>query len=407
MNLRASPWLLLAVLTFVNASNWAERQVVPILFPGIRESLGLSDTELGIVGGVAFSFIYAVSSFGFGRAADRSLRRTVIVVGLVLRSFATASGGLANGFGSLFAARFFTGIGEASLFPAAMSLLAERFPAVSRGRAMGIFGSAAALGGGLGVALGGVLAQHFGWRSVFVIYGLVGLLLVPFVLALPEAPRTLRAEHDERARDVVKDLLRDVRLVTIWVAGTLTFGAGMAYAAWVPSFLVRDHGFDVAQAGYVFGLAVVVGGVAGSLIGGFAADRAARRRFAGQLDVSALAALIACPCVLVSILTTWAPVYITFAVLTPVAVFAFFPAVQTTLVEIVPPHRHGLAYALNILFLSGIGSAFGPYVIGAVSDATHSLRFALGATAAAMVLGGLLIALAGRVVRANTPRPEH
>jgi len=404
---RASPWLLLAVLTLVNASNWAERQVVPILFPGIREELALSDTQLGVIGGVAFSFIYAISSFAFGRAADRSLRRTVIVVGLVLRSLATASGGLATGFGSLFAARFLTGIGEASLFPAAMSLLAERFPAASRGRAMGIFGSAAALGGGLGVALGGLLAEHFGWRSVFVVYGVSGFVLVPFVLGVPESRRSLPDSEKESARDVVIDLLGDVRLLVLWAAGTLTFGAGMAYSAWVPSFLVREHGFQVAQAGYVFGLAVVVGGVAGSLLGGFAADRAARRRLAGQLDVSVLAALIAFPCALASVLTSWAPAYITFAILTPVAVFAFFPAMQTMLVEIVPAHRHGLAYAVNILFLGGIGSAFGPYVIGAISDATHSLRFAVGTTAIGIALGGMLIALAGRLVRAEPRRAER
>jgi len=270
---------------------------------------------------------------------------------------------------------------------------------------MGIFGSAAAFGGGLGVALGGVIAEHFGWRSVFVLYGIGGIAMVPLVLAVPEAPRSLKEGEDESARDALKDLLRDVRLLMIWVAATFTFGAGMAYTAWVPSFLVREHGFEVRQAGFVFGLAVVVGGVAGSVLGGLAADRAARRRFAGQLDVSAVAALIAAPCVLASILTSWAPAYIALAILTPIAVFAFFPAVQTTLVEIVPPHRHGLAYAVNILFLGGIGAAFGPYIIGAISDATHSLRFAVGMTAVGIALGGVLIALAGRVVRAKTPRP--
>jgi len=140
---RHSPWYMLAVITAVNAVNWADRQVVPILFPGIRSELALSDTQLGIIGGFAFSLVYAGASFLFGYAADRTIRRNVVAVGLVVWSIATAASGLATGFGSLFAARFFTGAGEASLYPATMSLIAERFPVTRRGRAMGIFGAAA------------------------------------------------------------------------------------------------------------------------------------------------------------------------------------------------------------------------------------------------------------------------
>src|SRR6185503_10042340 len=117
---RQSPWYMLTVITAVNAVNWADRQVVPILFPAIRGEIALSDTQLGIIGGLAFSLVYAVSSFAFGYAADRTIRRNVVVFGLVVWSIATAASGLATGFRSLFAARFFTGAGEASLYPATM-----------------------------------------------------------------------------------------------------------------------------------------------------------------------------------------------------------------------------------------------------------------------------------------------
>src|SRR6185436_8665372 len=108
---------LLFVLTLVGAINWADRQVVPILFPGIRADLGLTDTELGIIGGLAFSLIYAVTGFAFAVAADRYIRVYVIAFGLAVWSLATAAGAFVTGFQSLFWARFFTGIGEASLFP--------------------------------------------------------------------------------------------------------------------------------------------------------------------------------------------------------------------------------------------------------------------------------------------------
>ena len=123
--MRHGPWFLLFVLTLVGTINWADRQVVPILFPGIRAELGLTDTQLGMIGGLAFSMIYAASAFVFGRAADRGIRRNVVAVGLVLWSAATAAGAFATGFASLFAARFFTGLGED-----ATSWLAVLYPAV-------------------------------------------------------------------------------------------------------------------------------------------------------------------------------------------------------------------------------------------------------------------------------------
>src|SRR6185369_13052661 len=137
---------LLTVLTITSTMNWADRQVVPILFPGIRADLGLTDTELGIIGGLAFSLIYAITGFAFGVAADRTIRVYVIAFGLTVWSVATAAGAFATSFGTLFWARFFTGIGEASLFPCAISLIGERFPPERRGQALGIFGMSAAIG---------------------------------------------------------------------------------------------------------------------------------------------------------------------------------------------------------------------------------------------------------------------
>jgi MFS family permease len=150
---------------------------------------------------------------------------------------------------------------------------------------------------------------------------------------------------------------------------------------------------------------VVVGGVAGSLLGGVAADRAARRRSAGQLDVSVIAGLLACPLAAATLVVTWPPAYVMLAILTPVAVFAYFPPLQTTIVELVPPHRHGLAYAVNILFLGGIGTALGPSLVGALSDASESLRLALGAAVIGIAVGALLMVGAGRIVRARGSEP--
>lgn len=405
---RHSPWYMLAVLTAVNAVNWADRQVVPILFPGIRAELGLSDTELGIVGGLAFSFVYAIASFVFGYAADRTIRRNIVIVGLVVWSAATAASGLATDFGSLFAARFFTGVGEASLYPAAMSLIAERFPVAGRGRAMGIFGAAAAFGSGLGVGLGGFLAETLGWRTVFFVYGAAGLALVPLLLSVPEATRDLRGDDGpEPPGRVVASLLRDRRLLVLWSAGTIMIAGGFGYAAWIPSLLVRARGFEVAEAGYLFGVAALAGGMAGSLAGGVLADRFRRRRLAGELDLSGLVALAALPLVTVVVVSASLPALIVGGLLGPIAIYAFFPPLQTVLTEIVPQRRLGLAYAINILFLAGIGQALGPYVVGHVSDATGSLVTGLGVAVGAMGVASLLAFAAGAIIRRDTPPARH
>jgi MFS family permease len=391
---------MLAVITAVNAINWADRQVVPILFPGIRDDLALTDTQLGVIGGLAFSLVYAVASFIFGYAADRTIRRNVVVVGLVIWSIATAASGLATGFGSLFAARFFTGVGEASLYPAAMSLIAERFPVTGRGRAMGIFGAAAAVGGGLGVGLGGYLAEALGWRSVFFVYGAAGLFLIPLLLSIPEGRRDLRNENTpEPVQRVIGELLRDRRLLSLWTTGMVMMGAAFGYGAWVPSLFVRERSFEVAHAGYLFGAAALGGGVTGSLFGGFLADRFRRRRLAGELDLSAIVAAIAVPLVAIVLMSTNVPLFLVAGLLGPVAIYAFFPPLQTVLTEIVPQGRLGMAYAINILFMAGIGQALGPLLIGRVSDATGSLVTGLAAAVVGMGIASVLAVITGAVVR--------
>jgi MFS family permease len=394
---------MLAVITAANAVNWADRQVVPILFPAIRSEIELNDTELGIIGGLAFSLIYAVASFGFGYAADRTIRRNVVVFGLVVWSVATAASGLATGFWSLFAARFYTGAGEASLYPATMSLIAERFPVTGRGRAMGIFGAAAAVGGGIGVGLGGRLAEAVGWRNVFFIYGSMGLLLVPLLLSVPEARR--EAHDDRRAeppRLVLGELFRDRRLLMVWMSGLVMMAAAFGYVAWLPSYLVRARDFAVSEAGDLVGIAAMVGGVAGSMLGGILADRFRRRRLAGELTLSALAAALSMPLVALVLASTSTPLLIVAGVLGPVAIYAFFPPLQTVLTEIVPQRRLGLAYAINILFVAGIGQGVGPVVVGRISDATGSLAAGLAVTVAGMGLASVLALAAGRVVRRDT-----
>jgi MFS family permease len=403
---RASNGYLLTVLTITSTINWADRQVVPILFPGIRAELGLSDTELGIIGGLAFSLIYAVTGFGFGIAADRYIRVYVIAFGLTVWSLAPAAGAFVTDFTTLFWARFFTGIGEASLFPCAISLIGERFPSERRGRALGIFGAAAAIGAGLGVGLGGRLSELLGWRQVFLIYGAAGLLLLPLVLSVPEARRAATAERREPPLAVLRELLGDPRLLLMWIAGCIAIGSALGFAAWLPSYFVRDRGLDVGQAGAIFGGGALIGGIGGSLLGGMLADRRGRVRVVGEFDVAIASALIATPLVLLTINTPSPWIYVPSGLVALTAIYAFFPALQAVLVALVPKERHGIASSLNVFFLGGLGSALGPFLVGLTSDLTGSLHTAMSVPVIGLVAAAALVGLAARIARrgaAGTP----
>lgn len=402
---RGGAAFLLATLTLVNTSNWADRQVVPILVPAIKEHLGLTDTELGLISGPAFTLVYAMAAFLFGYLADRSSRRVVILVGLVLWSAATAASGFADSFWTLFATRFLTGIGAASLYPCAMSLITDGFEADKRGRAMGIVGASTAMGSGLGIGLGGWLVQLLGWREVFWIYGAAGLLVLPLLLLMQEPERAPMPEHEDHdaALVIVKESLRDPRLLAIWASGTLLIAAATGWVTWAPTFFVRDLGFDLGEIGLIFGIAQLFGGVAGSVVGGQLGDRLRARRFAGQLRVAAAAGLLTAPILGASLMQSSHVVLVSAAVLGPLVIFAAFPNLQTIVAEIVPPRRLGLVFAVHVLFLSGIGAAAGPFLVGWLSDLTGSLRLALMVPVTATFLSGLLALWAERVVVARTP----
>ncbi len=402
---RQGPVFLLVTLTLVNTNNWADRQVVPILVPSIKGELQLSDTELGLIGGLAFSLIYSVSAFLFGFLADRRSRRAVITFGLVCWSVGTAASGMAHSFWALFAARFVTGFGEASLYPCAMSLIADAFPVERRGSAIGLVGASTALGGGLGIGLGGWLVQHAGWREVFLLYGASGLLVLPLLLVLKEPARA--EGHDKEAHDpparIIGKALRDVRLLAVWATGFLILVAATGWITWAPTYFNRDLGFDIGETGVVFGIAQLFGGVIGSIVGGRLGDKWRKKSFAGQLKVTAFFCLISLPMVSVALLDVPRAVLMFGAVMGPFTIFAALPSLQSMVVEIVPARRLGLTFAVHMLFLAGFGAATGPFVVGWLSDATGSLRTALGAPIVAIALSAFGAWIAAAFVRARTP----
>jgi MFS family permease len=178
----------LGVLTFINMFNYLDRWVVAAVVESLKKSLQLSDTQLGLVG-TGFIFVYTVTSPLFGTFGDRARRPPLIALGVFVWSLATALGGFARGFASLFIARSGVGVGEAAYGTIAPALLADFFPLERRGRVLSIFFMAIPVGSAAGYVLGGLVDEHFGWRAAFWIAGAPGVLLSLLVLAVKDPPR--------------------------------------------------------------------------------------------------------------------------------------------------------------------------------------------------------------------------
>jgi predicted MFS family arabinose efflux permease len=236
---------------------------------------------------------------------------------------------------------------------------------------------------------------------VFLIYGGTGILLLPLVLTLAEEPRPRIVHGAESAWKVIGELVGDPRLLLMWLGGAMAIASGLGFAAWAPSYFVRDRGLGVTEAGAIFGGGALIGGVLGSILGGYLADWRRRVRLAGEFDVSVAAAVLTAPLIVLTISSTSPWIFAPSGIAACIAIYSVFPSLNAMLVTLVPKERHGLATAVNVFFMGGVGSAAGPFVIGVTSDLTGSLHTAMFTPAVGVLIAAALVAAAGWFVRAR------
>src|SRR3990172_43502 len=271
-------WVL-AFLFGVSLLNYIDRQILYAVFPPLQAELRLSDTQLGLLAS-AFMWVYLSTAPVFGLLADRWSRPPLMSLGVGIWSVATVFSGLARSHAELFIGRAAVGIGEASYGAVAPALLSDAFARAQRGGGLARCSMAFPVGSALGYLLGGALEGAFGWRAAFFVVGLPGLALTWFVSQVPDGtgeglvilagPEA--ATSPPRARDYL-ELFRTRTYVLNCLAMTaMTFAIG-GLAAWVPTYLTRVRGMALAQANLTFGLLTLVGGVGGTLAGGWLGDR--------------------------------------------------------------------------------------------------------------------------------------
>lgn len=384
-------WTLLTVYIF----NFLDRQIVTILAEPIKRDLGLSDTQLGLMTGLAFALFYALLGIPIARYADRptSNRVGLISVSLILWSGMTAVCGVAQNFTQLLLARVGVGVGEAGCTPAAHSLISDMVPPERRASAIAFYGLGIPIGGLMGMIMGGFLADTVGWRMAFMVVGLPGLLLAAFVWFMLREPRhgsiamalRARAPAVERisARAALAEVFGSRAFVLLAVAAGFVAFLSYGKTVWTTIFFMRTHGLSASQTGLWSGLVLGTAGIAGTWAGGALADRFGRRDARHLLSGPALGMLVAAPLLFTAYtLTDWRVALAIMAATTFLNAMYYGPTYALAQ-QLVGPQARAMATAIMVFAQNLIGLGLGPLFFGMMSDAfkpmagTESVRWVL------------------------------
>jgi len=421
----------LFILVLVYTFNFIDRQIVGILAVPIKAELGLTDTQLSLMGGLAFALFYTFLGIPIAWLADRKSRVWIMTVALSVWSAMTALCGLAQNFMQLFMARLGVGVGEAGGVAPAYSLIADYFPPSQRARAMSVYSFGIPIGSALGILLGGVLTSFLDWRSAFIIVGVGGLLLAPVLRLTVREPkrggldRATAKVDPAPVMDVVRALLSKPSFwgLSLGAASSSMMGYGLIF--WLPSFFVRSYGAELPQffawlpafmlpenpkpvlyAAYFYAGLLLIGGTAGVWLGGALADKYGPDKRSAYALVPAFAFLATIPFYLAGVLTK-SLVVAFFVLLVPTALsLVWLGPVITAFQHLVQPNMRATASAIFLFINNLIGIGLGNLVIGALSDelkarfAEESLRYAiLSGTVFYVIAATLFIVTAPRLTR--------
>lgn len=405
----------LLVLASIYVFNYIDRQLMAILIEPVKQEFGISDTGIGLLSGVTFAVFYTVFGLPLGRLSDRIGRKPVIAFSCMAWSLMTMLCGMAGSFFTLVLARIGVAIGEAGGTAPSVAMVSDLYPAHRRSTALAVLMLGSSLGAIVGLGLGGWIAQHHGWRYAFLLIGAPGILLGLLLLLTvrsPAPPRVRQAAEgpQEGWLRTLAELLRMPSFLWLVLTGGAAAIAGYAIGTWSPSFLIRSHGLNMQQAGFLVGVVGGTGSTIGTLVCGMLTDRLARRDVGWQIGVPLLGTLLSIPFALAYFL--W-PQGVAFHIGdTPVpqaflfySAFGFFGVWWATpclgaITHLFPAHRLAQATAIFVMAMTLLGVGVGPLLIGMLSDVFvpslqgESLRYALAASVVLLVLAAGFLAMA-------------
>jgi MFS family permease len=366
-----------------------DRQLLSLLVGPLKQGLDLTDTQVGMLQGLAFGLFYTLLGIPIGRLIDSWSRRNVIAIGAFLWCLMTAACGLAGSFAHLFLARVGVGVGEATMSPGALSMLSDYFAPARRALAISVYIAGGSLGSGVALIIGGTVIDHFvqrgpvhlpllgvlqPWQSVFVAVGLTGLVAVALLLTVHEPPRRLGAgEHAGSApswREFGRFLAARRRLFVLHFGGMGLFSV-LSYGllAWAPTFFIRHHGWTATQVGITFGSIVALCGFVGVISGG---AWATRRRAAGVADATLRTAAFGFAAIVLPAIAgpLLADPRLSLGCYALCAFFMAFPSgvSAAALQEVTPNRLRAQTSAVYYFAINLLGLGFGPVLVGLLTD---------------------------------------
>lgn len=387
-------WHVVAVLSLLSVFSYIDRFVITLLVEPIRRDLGISDTQISLLMGFSFAIFFGLFGIPLGRLADSCNRRRLITIGCIVWSVMTAACGLARNYGQLFLLRMGVGAGEATLTPAAYSLITDYFPKERLATAISVYSASIHLGTGIAFILGGVVIGFVSsdgladlaflgairpWQIVFFIVGLPGIVLALLMYTVKEPAR--RGMRRTAKEDPASATAPAVSLRETWryfgqnkatlICHTLgyTLSGLTSYTTWGPTVFIRNYGWSAEQTGIVYGTVSSIVGVLGILAGGRFADYLTER---GYRDAGMRLGLIAT--------LAWFPVGILFplmpnagwalAMLVPAYFLVCAPwgAAAAALQQVMPYSMRAQASAIYLLVMNIVGLGLGPTIVALVTD---------------------------------------
>jgi predicted MFS family arabinose efflux permease len=378
----------LVVLLFGYALNSFDRSILSLLLEPIRQEFGVSDSQLGLLSGLAFAAFYSTLAIPIAVLADRWHRRNVLVLSVLIWTLMTALCGWAGSFAALLLARIGVGIGEAGANPSSHSLIAEYFPPERRATALGIYALGAPAGAMLAGLAGGWGSENLGWRGTMMLAGAPGLLLVPLLLLTVAEPAKRAREITERPdmvplREVLQFLWSRPSFRHLCLACSLHSVAMYGASSFIPAYLSRSHGWSGGEVGQLVAM-IGMAGLAGTFLGGVLSDRLGTRHREPrwQLWLPGIATLAVTPLQLVCYLGDGAAMTTAF-LLSGFLSLVFFGPSFATVQALAASRMRAVAAAVLLFSKAIIGMGTGPLLVGFASDLlapvaqSHSLRLAL------------------------------
>lgn len=386
--------LMLGMLTLIYVLNYLDRQIVVILQEPIKHEFQLQDWELGLLTGASISILYTACGIPMARWIDRGVNRIKLIAAITaLWSLMTALCGFSRSFTHFIIARMGVGLAEAGFAPAAHSLLSDLYPLRKRPMAMALFALGIPLGIMLGLSIGGLVAQYYDWRTALLVVGLPGIIVALVFRLLAREPMRGASEAEPARgpvtplpfKDAFRTLMRRPAYVHVVLGSAASSFVTTALFSWMPSLLIRVHGFTIAEAGLGLGLLAGVSGLIGTMLGGWQAGRLGRYGLHAMLWVPIAGIALSIP-LLIYALNVGTGATILWLLLPALILTGMWSAPSIALTQsLAPVAARATASAVYIVGANLIGVAMGPIVAGILSDifagmtndAATGLRWAL------------------------------